>query len=213
MPGEARETLAGLPAGSGATGSVYNALAVICLAERDPSGALDVLREVPDVTPPTGPAFTLVETQLLAGIAHLALGDRGAAAAAAKAALTIAEPDRLIFPFAMVDARELLNALPRQETTHGALLADIVDLLASESVPIIDRELMLPLEDISPSELRVLRYLPTNLTRPEIATALYLSIHTINAHIRNIYSKLGARDRASAVRRARELRLLSAGRS
>ena len=68
-------------------------------------------------------------------------------------------------------------------------------------------------EELSPSELRVLRYLPTNLTRPEIARELYVSINTVNTHIRNIYSKLGARDRSSAVQRARELRLLSTGRS
>ena len=66
-------------------------------------------------------------------------------------------------------------------------------------------------EELSPSELRVLRYLPTNLTRPEIARELYVSINTVNTHIRNIYSKLGARDRSSAVQRARELRLLSHG--
>jgi LuxR family transcriptional regulator, maltose regulon positive regulatory protein len=73
-------------------------------------------------------------------------------------------------------------------------------------------ELLSPPEELSPSELRVLRYLPTNLTRPEIARELYVSINTVNSHIRNIYSKLGARDRSSAVRRARELRLLSTAR-
>jgi LuxR family maltose regulon positive regulatory protein len=39
-----------------------------------------------------------------------------------------------------------------------------------------------------------------------------VSVHTVNTHIRKIYSKLGARDRSSAVQRARELRLLSTGR-
>ena len=65
--------------------------------------------------------------------------------------------------------------------------------------------------ELSPSELRVLRYLPTNLTRPEIAQELYVSINTVNTHIRNIYSKLGVRDRSSTVQRARQLRLLSTG--
>ena len=111
---------------------IYNARAVICMAEGDPAGALEVLRDVPDITPPTGPAFTLVETHLLAGIAHLELGDRNAAAAAAEAALAAAEPDRLIFPFAMTEAADLLDALPRHQTAHGALLADIVDLLRGE---------------------------------------------------------------------------------
>jgi LuxR family maltose regulon positive regulatory protein len=54
-----------------------------------------------------------------------------------------------------------------------------------------------------------LGYLPTNLTRPEIAQELHVSINTVNTHIRNIYAKLGARDRSAAVHRARQLRLLS----
>ena len=113
----------------------------------------------------------------------------------------------------MTEAAELLDALPRHETAHGALLADIVDLLRGASAPSTDRERLSQPEELSPSELRVLRYLPTNLTRPEIARELYVSINTVNTHIRNIYSKLGARDRSSAVQRARELRLLSTGRS
>jgi LuxR family transcriptional regulator, maltose regulon positive regulatory protein len=113
----------------------------------------------------------------------------------------------------MTEAAHLLDALPRHRTAHAAFLADIADLLRGGPAPSIDQERVSPPEELSPSELRVLRYLPTNLTRPEIASALYLSIHTVNTHIRNIYSKLGARDRASAVRRARELRLLSTGRT
>jgi LuxR family maltose regulon positive regulatory protein len=197
----------------GQMGAIYNGRAVICLAEGDPATALDALGGVVDITPSVVPAFTLVETHLLAGIAHLSLGDRNAAAAAAESALAAAEPDRLIFPFAMAEAAELLDALPRHETAHGALLADIVDLLRGAPASSVDRERLSQPEELSPSELRVLRYLPTNLTRPEIAQELYVSVNTVNTHIRNVYSKLGARDRSSAVQRARELRLLSTGRS
>ena len=140
------------------------------------------------------------------------MGNRIAAGAAAEAALAAAEPDRLIFPFAITDAAQLLDAVPRHETAHAALLGDIVDLLRGDPAPILDREDALQPEELSPSELRVLRYLPTNLTRPEIARELYVSINTVNTHIRNIYSKLGARDRSSAVHQARELRLLATGR-
>ena len=166
-----------------------------------------------DNTPPAAPAFTVVEPHLLAGIAHLNLGDRSAAAAAAEAALAVAEPDRLMFPFAMTQAADLLDAPPRHQTAHGALLADIIDLLRDETAPSFDRERSPQADELSPSELRVLRYLPTNLTRLETAGELYVSINTVNTHIRNIYSKLGARDRSSAVRHARELRLLSTRRS
>jgi LuxR family maltose regulon positive regulatory protein len=59
----------------------------------------------------------------------------------------------------------------------------------------------------------VLRYLPTNLSRPQIATELSVSVNTIGTHIRSIYAKLGAEDRSAAVHRARELRLLSSART
>jgi len=36
-------------------------------------------------------------------------------------------------------------------------------------------------------------------------------VNTVNTHVRNIYTKLQASDRSSAVQRARDLRLLSAG--
>jgi LuxR family maltose regulon positive regulatory protein len=213
MPREARATLGGFSAESERVGALHNARAVICMAEGDPAAALDGLGDIRDIMPPAGPAFTLVEARLLAGIAHLRLGDRKAAAGAAEAALAAAEPDRLIFPFAMTGAAELLDALPRHETAHSALLADVVDLLRGTAVPSTDQECPWQPDQLSPSELRVLRYLPTNLTRPEIARELYVSINTVNTHIRNIYSKLGARDRSSAVQRARQQRLLSAGRS
>jgi LuxR family transcriptional regulator, maltose regulon positive regulatory protein len=221
MPDAARATLAGFCAepgqigaiSEGQMGAIYNARAAICLTESDPAAALDALRAVLEITPLVVPRFTSVESHLLAGIAHLSLGDRNAAAAAAEAALAAAEPDRLMFPFAMTGAAELIDALPRHQTAHRALLADVVDLLRGEPAPNRDRERLSPPEELSPSELRVLRYLPTNLTRPDIARELYVSTNTVNTHIRNIYAKLGARDRSSAVTRARELRLLSTGRS
>jgi LuxR family transcriptional regulator, maltose regulon positive regulatory protein len=209
MPDEARETLTGFSAEPGRMGFIHTARAVICLAEGDPAAALDELREVRASAPTAGPPFTLVEAHLLAGIAHLSLDDRDAAAAAAEEALAAAEPDRLIFPFALTDAAELLDAVPRHQTAHGALLADIVDVLQGTWTPSTDGHPLAQPEELSPSELRVLRYLPTNMTRPEIAQELYVSINTVNTHIRNIYSKLGARGRSSAVQRARELRLLS----
>ena len=190
-------------------GAICNARAAICMADGDPATALEVLREVRGITPPAGPAFILVEAHLLAGIAHLRLGDRNAAAAAAEAALSMAEPDRLMFPFAMTEAAELLDVLPHHETAHGALRSDIVDLLRGTSAPSTDREVLSQSDELSPSELRVLGYLPTNLTRSEIAQALHVSINTVNTHIRNVYAKLGARDRSAAVQRARQLRLLS----
>ena len=72
---------------------------------------------------------------------------------------------------------------------------------------------MPPADQLSPGELRVLRYLPTNLSRPEIADELSVSLNTVSTHLRRIYAKLQVSDRSSAVQRARELRLLATRRT
>jgi LuxR family maltose regulon positive regulatory protein len=209
-PGEARALLAALDDERASSGEIRNARAVICLAEGDPAGALGALRDVLDGTAPVLGYTTVVEAHLLAGLAHRELGDQRAANQAAERALALAESDRLVLPFAMTGSAGLLEALPRHETAHAALLADILDVLHGASPAAKDRSSSPPAEELSPGELRVLRYLPTNLSRPEIAGELSVSPNTVNAHIRSIYAKLQVRDRSSAVRRARELRLLAA---
>ena len=64
-------------------------------------------------------------------------------------------------------------------------------------------------EPISNSEIRVLRYLPTNLSGPEIAAELSVSVNTVRTHTRRVYEKLGAHSRTEAVERARALSLLA----
>ena len=66
-----------------------------------------------------------------------------------------------------------------------------------------------PLEPLRDSEIRVLRYLPTNLTAPEIASELYVSRNTVKTHMRNLYTKLGTHRQAEAVERVRALGLLA----
>ena len=63
--------------------------------------------------------------------------------------------------------------------------------------------------ELSDAELRVVRYLPTNLNAPAIASELFLSPNTVRTHLRHIYAKLGAHSRSEAVARARELGLLA----
>ena len=212
-PGEARAALAALDGGRAGSGEIRNACAVICLAEGDPAGALGALQDVLDGTAPVIGYVTIVETHLLAGLAYRELGDLRAADQAAERALALAEADRLVLPFAMTGSRELLEALPRHETAHAALLADILDVLHGSSPAAQEQSSSPPTEELSPGELKVLRYLPTNLSRPEIAGELSVSVNTVSTHLRSIYAKLQVRDRSSAVQRARELRLLAAGRT
>jgi LuxR family transcriptional regulator, maltose regulon positive regulatory protein len=165
-----------------------------------------------DGTAPVIGYVTVVEAHLLAGLARRELGDQRAANQATERALALAEADRLVLPFAMTSSRELLKALPSHETAHAGLLADILDVWPGSPVtPAADSALLA--SELSPGELRVLRYLPTNLSRPEIAGELSVSVNTVSSQLRSIYAKLGASDRSEAVHRARELRLLNSGRT
>jgi LuxR family transcriptional regulator, maltose regulon positive regulatory protein len=212
-PDQARALLAALDDERASSGEIHNARAAICLAEDDPAAALAAVADVLDGTAPVLGYVTVVEAHLLAGLAHRGLGDQRGASQAAERALALAESDRLVLPFAMTGSAGLLEALPHHETAHAALLADILDVLYGSSPAAKEHSSWPPAEELTLGELRVLRYLPTNLSRPEIAGELSVSPNTVSAHIRSIYAKLQVRDRSSAVRRARELRLLAAGRT
>jgi LuxR family maltose regulon positive regulatory protein len=212
MTGEARALLAALGDERASSGEIRNALGVICLAEGDPAAALAAVADVLDGTAPVLGYVTVMEAHLLAGLAHRELGDQRAANHAAERALALAESDWLVLPFAMTGSAGLLEALPRHQTAHAALLADILGVLHGSSPAAREQSSLAPAEELSPGELRVLRYLPSKLSRPEIAGELSVSPNTVSTHLRSIYAKLQVRDRSSAVRRARELRLLTAGR-
>src|SRR6202035_5759539 len=193
-------------------GEIRNAAAVILLAEHDPAAARRELRVVLDGGVPVLSYLTRVESHLLDAFAWRDLGDERASREAAEQALNLAEPDRLILPFAMTGAWQLLETVRRHGTSHAALVADILDAIPGQGRGGLSRPAVRPAEQLSRGELRVLRYLPTNLTRRQIAGELSVSLNTIDTHIRRIYAKLGAADRTAAVERGRELRLLSAGR-
>ena len=150
-----------------------------------------------------------VEALLLDATARDRLGDRRAAEESLEAALELAEPEALILPFMLWPSRELLERHPGHRTAHAALISTIRDVLAGRAAP---RRGSTPLpEALSDAELRVLGYLPSNLTAAEIASELVVSTNTVRTHMRHIYAKLDAHSRSEAVVRARELGLVAPG--
>ena len=61
---------------------------------------------------------------------------------------------------------------------------------------------------LSPREKEILRLLVDGLTKKEIADKLFLSFHTIDNHLRNMYGKLQVQSRSGAVAKALKERLL-----
>jgi LuxR family maltose regulon positive regulatory protein len=103
---------------------------------------------------------------------------------------------------------ELLERHPRHRTAHGGLLSDLIAVLRGSAPARQASRPQALAEELSGSELRVLRYLPSNLSASEIAAELYLSTSTVKTHMRHLYEKLGAHRRTEAVDRARALGLL-----
>ena len=204
----ARATLAEMTEEDRDWGESRAAFASLDLAGGDAEAAVEVLAPVLDGS---APALTTspVQAFLLDALAREALGDLDAAEASIERALERAEPDGIILPFVTTPVHELLERHPRHRTAHAALLSDILDVLAGSSLPAPAGQRPELREDLSESELRVLRYLPSNLSAPEIGRELYLSLSTIKTHMRHIYAKLGAHRRTEAVDRARELGLLA----
>jgi LuxR family maltose regulon positive regulatory protein len=186
------------------------ASAALRLARDDPEGATRVL--APLVQEPAlamRPRVWPVQALLLEAIVRDALGDIDLAELALERALDLAEPEGLLIPFLLYPAAGLLERHRRRRTSHAALIAEILDLLAGRT-PARRRDATHLLSGpLTESETRVLRYLPTNLSAPEIAGELYLSLNTIRTHMRHLYSKLAVHTRAEAVERARALGLLA----
>ena len=189
-------------------GETHIAIALLRLAQHDPHAALDALAPVLDGTASTLPWAWLAYAFLLEAIAQDALGDEDAAGRALERSLDLAEPDGMVWWFLLHPVSGLLERHAGHRTAHAALIAEIRSLLAgTRTAPPPARPM--PPEPLSESEFRVLRYLPTNLTAPEIARELSISPNTAKTHIRHVYAKLGAHYRAEAVEHARALGLLA----
>jgi LuxR family transcriptional regulator, maltose regulon positive regulatory protein len=202
----ARAALADFDAADRDTADLRVAEAVIDLAEQEPERALDVL--VPAIRR-SEPAFrrssVAVEAQVLDAVARDRLGHGRDAEASLERALELAEPEGIVLPFILVGVRDILDRVPKHRTVHATLRQTIVDVLAggapAHGAPLRD--------ELSEAELRVVRYLPSNLRASDIAAELCVSTNTVRTHLRHIYAKLDAHDRAEAVARARQLRLLA----
>jgi LuxR family maltose regulon positive regulatory protein len=205
----AEQVLAGLGEHDRNRGEISVAAAALRLAQHDPHAAAAALAPVLDGSAPVTWPTWLIHAFMVEAITRDALGDPAAAGRALERALDLDEPDGGLLTFLLFPAPGLLERHARQRTAHAALIAQILDLLAGNRPAPPSAGLRPPLEPLSGSEIRVLRYLPTHLSAPEIASQLSVSTSTVKTHMRNLYAKLGAHSRAGAVESARALGLLA----
>jgi LuxR family maltose regulon positive regulatory protein len=205
----ARAVLARIPEYLNGRAEIRIAVGAMALADNEPERTIEQLEPVIERSALSlAPNWTAIYALLFNAAAREQVGEPGGAEESIERALELAEPEGFIFPFLVAPARELLERHPRHRSAHGALLATIGDVRAG----VTPRRRGAPnplLAELSDAELRVVRYLPSNLRAREIAAELLVSTNTVRTHLRHIYAKLDAHDRAEAVARARELGLLA----
>jgi len=165
------------------------------------TGLLDRLLAAADAGDRTGSVIEILIQQCLANEAH---GRIVRALPRLERALTLAEPEGYVRLFAdegapmaallraAADARILPDYVGRLRRAIGQTDVDVVNIRGIS-------------ETLSARELQVLRLLATELSGPQIARELYVSLNTLRTHTRHIFGKLDVNSRPEAVRRATEL--------
>src|SRR6266542_2336736 len=183
-------------------------LARLLLAEGAAREALDLLDRVLDVAQAAGRDGSLVEAGLVRALAHHANGDADSAAADLAAALTGGVPAghcRLFLDEGRPMA-ELLGQVARAAAHEVRTHAE--HLLAAAHRPSPPAPAGPAFEEgLSERELEVLRLLATQLSGPQIARQLFVSVNTLRTHTKHIFTKLEVNTRRAAVRRAADLGL------
>ena len=203
------KTLAGIDEQKRMRGDNQTVLAHLRLAQGDPQAATVALGPVIDGSAAVTNRFWVLDALVLDAIAREASGDEEGADRSLERALDIVEPDGAVIAFLLNPAPILLERRSRRRTAHAALVAEILNILAGNRPTSKRGDVDWLHEPLSDSEKRILRYLPTNLSVPEIADQTYLSVNTVKTHMRHLYGKLGAHSRGKAVERARGLGMLA----
>jgi LuxR family maltose regulon positive regulatory protein len=157
---------------------------------------------------------SVIEIMILQSLAHQGQGNQPRALAALEHALALAEPEGYVRAF--VDEGEAMHSLiEKLSRNRNHPLSGYADkLLAAFAHPEAPLQSTIPnqksvlVEPLSERELEVLRLLRSELSGPEIAEQLIVSLNTLRTHTKNIFNKLGVNNRRAAVRRAEELGLL-----
>jgi ATP/maltotriose-dependent transcriptional regulator MalT len=138
-------------------------------------------------------------------------GEITPATAAMRASLTVDEASEMLEELARKGHLEMqmeegiiaysLGERRRQALPGGDLTSSIAQSGANGTSTRLE-------DPLSEREIEVLTLLATGKTNSEVAGDLFVSVGTVKSHTGNIYRKLGAKNRAEALARARELGLI-----
>jgi len=186
----------------------------ILIAQDRMEETIQLLRYLYQTAEGSGRISRSIEIRMLQALAYQSTGQIEQAMESFEHVLNLAEPKGFIRIF--VDdgppiANLLYEALKREiapEYIRRLLAAFPVTEPEETNLtkPQVDQSKLI--EPLSDREIEVLQFIAKGLTNQEISNKLFLSMHTVKTHTRNIYSKLGAHHRAEAVAKARGFGIL-----
>jgi LuxR family maltose regulon positive regulatory protein len=157
-----------------------------------------------------GRAGSIMEIQVLRALAHHARGDLPQAVAAlGRSFVDTPEPDSYVRLY--LDEGAPMLALLQHAAgahTHARRLLERAATPVEAPVEAAAEPQQTLGDPLSHRELQVLRLLDSELTGPQIARELYVTVNTLRTHTKRIFTKLDVTTRAAAVRRAHERGLL-----
>jgi LuxR family maltose regulon positive regulatory protein len=189
-------------------------LARILIAQGNSDDATRLLQRLFNANEEGGCSSRMIEVLLLQALSFQAQGNTDQANSSLEKALILAEPKGFLRIF--IDEGSPMAQLLFEALNRGIKPDYVRRLLAAFSsveTEQTEKTKTQPskydlIEPLSEREIEILQLIAMGLTNQVIATRLYLSLHTVKVHARNIYAKLVVHNRTEAVNRARALGIL-----
>ena len=184
-------------------------LARLLVAEGDTQRARRIVDGVLIDAKAAGRDGSVIEAHVVSALIHHRGDDLNAAIGDLSAALVAGVPAGFVRLFLDEGAAvvELLDHIAARGTREAKPLAERL-LAFDPHTPASPTPRPVAPEGLSEREVEVLRLLATDLSGPEIARALYISVNTLRTHTKRIYTKLDVQTRRAAVTRGAELAVL-----
>jgi LuxR family maltose regulon positive regulatory protein len=181
-------------------------LARIRMAQGQPERVASLLERLRQEAERSGRTGSLIEIGVLQALNFQARAESRAAQEALGKVLALAGPEGYLRIF--LDESEAMHSLlldfRKQALKDDPYLEKLLKVFSAKQAATKPADI----EPLSERELEVLRLLAIGRSNPQIAGELYVSLNTVKAHVKNIFAKLQAHNRAEATHRARGLDLI-----